>query len=259
MKPEPSELSCAAACRLRARRLGPPPPRRFLKKSSKNSSNGEPGAKIAAPRRGRRPPCWRRRSASRILTTASITFSRCRRCRQATGEKPAPPPACGGTKRDRGSHQAQATAQSGLAPVMSACLQEVDLRPQCARTGLRRKHLSRTFRRKTGIKPHDPLIRRQSFRDAGRVRKNRFSTTSQTESNPRRRADAHRAQNMVGRRLRALHGAPHPGRACRNIRPSSTNKDSHTDEESRTLGTSSDGTSRYRAFAFNAASGFRFA
>src|SRR5216684_7959089 len=46
-----------------------------------------------------------------------------------------------------------------------------------------------------------------------------------------RRSDADHAQNVVRRRLRALHGPAHPGRACREQKPFKHKQNTHTDEE----------------------------
>src|ERR1700676_5156269 len=46
-----------------------------------------------------------------------------------------------------------------------------------------------------------------------------------------RRSDADRAQNIVRRRQRALHGPAHPCRACREHQAFKHKQDAHTDEE----------------------------
>src|SRR6202171_5258966 len=128
MKPEPSEL-VLRGCMSALPPLEPPPgPLRFLKKSSKNSSNGEPGGNCGLAPLSPPPPLastvWR----VELLTTASITFS-------ATSAMPSGPRANAGTALSMLTAPSVIAApirrrrrlKAGLAPVISATLQRVDL------------------------------------------------------------------------------------------------------------------------------------
>ena len=125
MKPEPSELVLRGA--MSPPPLGPPGPLRFLKKSSKNSSNGEPGGNCGiAPRSP--PPLASTVCEVEMLTTASITFS-------ATSAMPSGPRAKAGATLSMLAAPSVIAApkrrrrrlKAGLAPVISASLQRVDL------------------------------------------------------------------------------------------------------------------------------------
>src|SRR6478672_1109118 len=158
IKPEPSELvlrGCSSPPLSPPLELPPGPPRRFLKKSSKNSSNGEPGGNCGiAPPPSPPPPLASTVCDVEMLTTASITFS-------AISAIPSGPRAKAGADNGADIRMPAAPRQiaaskgrrrwfkAGIAPVISGLF----LRkaggiwgPQCARTGLRRKHLNRTFR-----------------------------------------------------------------------------------------------------------------
>src|SRR6478735_8677793 len=127
MKPLPSELVLRGVKSpfLSPPLLPPPGPRRFLKKSSKNSSNGEPGGNcgVAPP-----PPLASTVCDVEMLTTASITFS-------AMSAMPSGPRAPAGTEASMVAAPSETAApirrrrrlRAGLAPVMSAYLQRVDL------------------------------------------------------------------------------------------------------------------------------------
>src|ERR1700694_3918736 len=160
MKPEPSEL-VLRGCMSPLPPLEPPPgPRRFLKKSSKNSSNGEPGGNWGVAPRPSPPPLASTVCEVEMLTTASITFS-------ATSAMPSGPRAraCVDTGAEirtlavpsqiAANQGRRRWLKAGIALVMSdLSLQKkrVGIRnPQCARTVLRRKHLSRTSDAKTGF------------------------------------------------------------------------------------------------------------
>src|SRR5437762_3576967 len=218
MKPEPSELVLRGCMSLpRSPPLGLPPPRRFLKKSSKNSSNGEPGGNCGvAPRSP--PPLASTVCEVEILTTASITFS-------AMSAIPSGPRAKAGTAASMVTAPSETAApirrrrrlKAGLAPVMSASLQRVDLgttvRPngsgaQAFAPGISAKNRSQ--------KLTIALIGHQLFRH-GRVCAETALAPDQPDQNQTcdRRSDAHRTQDMVRRRDRALHRPPHPGRARR--------------------------------------------
>src|SRR5471030_2695849 len=155
MKPEPSEL-VLRGCRSPPLELPPgPPPRRFLKKSSKNSSNGEPGGNCGiAPLFSPPPPAPALASTVwevEMLTTASITLS-------ATSAMPSGPRAKAGAdirtllapRQIAANQRRRRWLNAGIAPVMSGLSPEKRLGirgPQCARTGLPRKHLGGTFHR----------------------------------------------------------------------------------------------------------------
>src|SRR6478752_1370055 len=129
MKPEPSEL-VLRGCKSLLPPLEPPPgPLRFLKKSSKNSSNGEPGGKFGIAPRSPPPPLASTVCEVEILTTASITFS-------AMSAMPSGPRAEAGADAKTLAAPIEIAApirrrrrlKAGLAPVMSASLQRIDLR-----------------------------------------------------------------------------------------------------------------------------------
>src|SRR5260221_7026236 len=128
MKPEPSELVLRGCISPRSPPLGPPPPRRFLKKSSKNSSNGEPGGNCGTAPRSPPPLLASTVCEVEMLTTASITFS-------AMSAMPSGPRAKAGTAASMVTAPSETAApirrrrrlKAGLAPVMSAFLQRVNL------------------------------------------------------------------------------------------------------------------------------------
>src|SRR4051794_28795918 len=128
MKPEPSEL-VLRGCMSLPPPFGPPPPRRFLKKSSKNSSNGEPGGNCGTAPRSPPPPLASTVCEVEMLTTASITFS-------AMSAMPSGPRAQAGAAASMVAAPSETAApirrrrrlKAGLAPVMSASLQRIDLR-----------------------------------------------------------------------------------------------------------------------------------
>src|SRR5216683_2479516 len=129
MKPEPSELvlrGCRSPLLSPPLELPPGPPRRFLKKSSKNSSNGEPGGSCGIAPLPSAPPLASTVCEVEMLTTASITFS-------AT------------------SAMAQGWNRTGHVRSLSSKNGSEFRNPQCARTVLWRKHLSRTRGAKTGF------------------------------------------------------------------------------------------------------------
>src|SRR4249919_466823 len=122
MKPEPSELVLRGVCI--SPLLSPPlgdPPRRFLK----NSSNGDPGGNCGIASLPP-PPLASTVCEVEMLTTASITFS-------AMSAMPSGPRAAAGAAlRTLAAPIATAAPmlrrrrlKAGLAPVMSACLQDV--------------------------------------------------------------------------------------------------------------------------------------
>src|SRR5436190_8020436 len=176
MKPEPSELVLRGwNSPPLSPPLGPPPPRRFLKKSSKNSSNGEPGGNCGVAPRSLPPPLLASTVCEvEMLTTASITFS-------AMSAMPSGPRAKAGPAAIMVAAPSETAApirrrrrlKTGLAPVMSASLQRVDLgttvRPNGSEAQAFEPDISTKNRRQ---KRTIALIRHQHFRYGRTVAKN---------------------------------------------------------------------------------------
>src|SRR3979411_1898748 len=170
MKPEPSELVLRGCMSLfLSPPLSPPlgpPPRRFLKKSSKNSSNGEPGGNCGVAPRSPPPLLASTVCEVEILTTASITFS-------AVAAMPAGPRAKAGAAASMVAAPSETAApirrrrrlKAGLAPVMSASLQEgylgTTVRPNGSEAQAFEPGISA---KKRPSAAHDSLHKRQHFR-----------------------------------------------------------------------------------------------